>query len=49
MPDCDDLADDIDSIMPEPKAFTCYTCDLKDACDYAWDPYNLDGDCLANK
>ena len=28
---------------------TCYKCDYNGACDYAWDPYNKDGDCLRDK
>lgn len=29
--------------------FTCHTCDAKDTCPYAWDWYNTNGDCLAEK
>jgi len=29
--------------------FTCNTCFSKDECQYAWDLYNTDGDCLALK
>jgi hypothetical protein len=29
--------------------FTCNTCGAKDNCDWAFDLYNLSGDCLAEK
>lgn len=29
--------------------FTCTTCDEKETCEFSYDPYNTDGDCLANK
>ena len=28
---------------------TCSTCACNDNCEYAWDLYNTDGDCLALK
>ena len=28
---------------------TCFTCPDKETCEWAWDPYNTDGDCLAIK
>ena len=28
---------------------TCWRCEDKDSCPWAWDPYNTDGDCLADK
>jgi hypothetical protein len=31
------------------KDCTCFDCPDKDICDYAWDLYNTDGDCLAEK
>ena len=31
------------------SAFTCTDCDQMEACPYAWDGYNVNGDCLANK
>lgn len=33
------------------KRFTCYDCPLNayDLCEYAWDEYNTQGDCLADK
>ena len=30
-------------------SFTCYHCPHKNTCEYAWDVYNIDGDCLAIK
>ena len=27
--------------------FTCFSCDGLGTCKYAWDPYNKDGNCLA--
>jgi hypothetical protein len=29
--------------------FTCYDCPLYRTCDLAFDPYNTNGDCLAEK
>jgi len=29
--------------------FTCLGCKYKETCGYAFDPYNTNGDCLANK
>lgn len=29
--------------------FTCYECGLRLTCQYAWDLYNTNGDCLAEK
>lgn len=36
---------------PEPtrERTTCWTCTDNDKCEYAWDWYNTDGDCLAIK
>lgn len=28
---------------------TCTNCEVNDNCEYAFDPYNTDGDCLALK
>jgi hypothetical protein len=28
---------------------TCFTCDRKFYCRYSFDPYNIEGDCLASK
>lgn len=33
----------------QPEKFTCHTCDEVGMCDYAYDPYNIDGDCLKLK
>jgi len=35
--------------IPPKEELTCFKCDEKDTCKYAWDLYNTDGDCLANK
>lgn len=29
--------------------FTCANCDIVKQCEFAFDPYNTDGDCLADK
>ena len=29
--------------------YTCHKCGAKDNCQYAWDDYNINGDCLAEK
>ena len=29
--------------------YTCFKCPLKETCEYAWDDYNTNGDCLAEK
>ena len=32
------------------EEFTCYDCPAAVVgCEFAWDPYNTDGDCLADK
>ena len=31
------------------RYITCDFCSLKNKCEYAYDPYNTDGDCLAVK
>ena len=33
----------------EPERVTCNACIRKESCEYAFDPYNLDGDCLWEK
>ena len=33
----------------EKKRYTCYDCSAKDECEFAYDEYNTDGDCLADK
>lgn len=35
---------DIDS-----EICTCNQCSMKDECDWAWDLFNYDGECLAEK
>lgn len=35
--------------FPIPEKFTCDDCADKDVCDWAWDLYNTNGDCLATK
>lgn len=34
---------------PKDEELTCFKCSLKDKCEYAFDPYNTNGDCLAEK
>lgn len=31
------------------KSFTCDDCPVANVCRWVYDPYNLDGDCLATK
>lgn len=31
------------------KHFTCHTCPSQETCEWAWDMYNTNGDCLADK
>jgi len=33
----------------EPVYYTCYGCKKEKDCPEAWDPYNIDGDCLMEK
>ena len=33
----------------KPEDYTCFDCPHKDTCEYAWDYYNVNGDCLAIK
>lgn len=42
-----------ETIGPEadvpPERFTCLECGINAECEFAFDPYNLDGDCLEMK
>lgn len=31
------------------ETVTCLECGIRDQCGFAWEPYNTDGDCLAEK
>lgn len=31
------------------EMYTCYGCGARDRCEFAWDEYNTNGDCLAEK
>lgn len=31
------------------EAFSCDECSARTTCEWAFDPYNTDGDCLAEK
>lgn len=31
------------------RTTTCHACDRREDCDYAFDPYNTNGDCLGLK
>lgn len=33
----------------EKEGTTCWNCVDNKTCKFAWDPYNTDGDCLADK
>ena len=35
--------------MPNKNLFTCFKCKDNKICAFAWDLYNLNGDCLATK
>lgn len=35
--------------LDRPIVFGCDDCGAVNACEYAFDPYNMDGDCLAEK
>ena len=42
--------DDLPQEEPIPKEhYTCHYCTDNDKCEWAWDRYNTDGDCLAIK
>jgi hypothetical protein len=34
---------------PSLEQHTCLECRFEHECEFAWDPYNTDGDCLAQK
>lgn len=34
---------------PDPITLTCFSCIARSTCVYVDDPYNTQGDCLANK
>jgi hypothetical protein len=40
---------DEDGKLMKAQSFTCYQCDANFDCKYAWDWYNTNGDCLAEK
>ena len=44
----DELARD-GTRVPAKEHMTCYRCPQADTCELAWDLYNTDGDCLADK
>ena len=31
------------------EEYTCFHCPKVDSCPYAWDDYNIDNECLAEK
>ena len=35
--------------VPLKEQMTCNGCQDASVCEFAWDPYNTDGDCLASK
>lgn len=35
--------------VPAKESMTCFGCHQADTCDYAWDLYNTNCDCLADK
>ncbi len=37
------------SLEPEPHETTCVDCNRRHSCNFAWDAYNTNGDCLAEK
>lgn len=43
------LASFLDIEEPRPSTFTCADCPLVKQCVFAYDPYNTDGDCIAEK
>lgn len=43
---CEDC--DYSGYLPR-DLFTCSVCNQAETCDLAWDAYNTDGDCLAEK
>lgn len=52
--DKEPMPDDIayvhdDGRMILAKELSCYTCQDNQECEYAWDAYNTNGDCLALK
>lgn len=37
------------NLFPAGTQITCDECDQSDTCKWAYDPYNLNGDCLGDK
>lgn len=35
--------------VPSKESMTCSKCSESGTCEFAWDLYNTDGDCLASK
>jgi hypothetical protein len=42
-------AREAEEILQAEAPFTCNTCLIKDDCEFAFDLYNLHGECLASK
>lgn len=50
----DQMPDDHKQILQKynlvhPAMFTCCNCPFVKTCEYTYDPYNTDGDCLEEK
>ena len=45
----DSIFQDSDRWEPDPESLTCFKCDGRGVCPLVDDPYNTNGDCLANK
>lgn len=45
----EEMEDFIDAFDMNDRACTCYDCEDRMLCQYAYDPYNSNGDCLAVK
>ena len=41
--------DDWDKWILGFEQYTCHDCRIADVCEYAWDSYNTDFECLASK
>lgn len=41
--------EELEKKEPSKEEYTCFYCPEAGSCPYAWDDYNTDGECLAEK
>ena len=48
-PELNGMCDGYEDITEELKDSTCIDCPCRSRCEYAFDPYCVDGECLSTK